>query len=103
MADNYRSANVTDTQGFYEYSLYINEVAGGLFFPIIIFIIWVIVFIATKRFSASQAWTYASFISMILSIILATLDLMTATIMYLFIFMTAVGFVWLKLESSSGR
>lgn len=99
MAENYRTPNISDTQGFYEYSNYINEVAGGIFFPSIIFIIWVIVFIATLRFGGARSWTYASFLSMVLAIMLTVLDLTSATFMYLFIFMTGIGFVWLNLET----
>ena len=96
---NYRTPNVTDTQGIYEYSSYINDVAGGILFPSIIFVIWVIVFIATLRFGGARSWTYASFLCMVLAIMLTVLDLTSATFMYLFIFFTGVGFVWLKLET----
>ena len=101
MTDIYSRPNVTDTQGIYEISSYANTVSGGILFPVIIWLIWILSLIATLRYGPARAFTLASFISAVLSVILAVLDLMSATLMYLFIFFTAVGFVWLKLSTQN--
>jgi hypothetical protein len=53
---------------------------------------------ALKSYSTAKAWTFASFFCSILSIMLAVLDLISPKFMYLPIILTAIGFVWLKLE-----
>ena len=95
---NYTLPTSNDTIGFYEYFSYVNNTADGLFFPIMILVIFTVIFIATKQFSTSKAWTFASFTITMLSIPLAVLDLLASKFMYLSILMLAVGLLWLKLE-----
>lgn len=95
----YTTPTINNTQGFYEFFNFINLSVSGLFFPVLIFVIWIILFLATKQYSTSRAWTYSSFICGLLSIFLAVMDLVAPKIMYLFIIFFAVGLVWLKLEA----
>ena len=88
-----------DTVGLYEFFNFVNLSASGLFFPVMIFVIWIIVFLASKQYSTSRAWTAASFLCGVLSILLATLDLIAPRFMYIFIILFAAGLVWLKLEA----
>ena len=89
-----------ETAGIYEMFKYVTNVATeGLFFLVMIIVIWIIAFLATKQYSNSRAFFFASFFCSILSMILATLDLLAPRFMYLFIIFTAIGFVWLKLET----
>ena len=101
MAQYYGTPTVNDTSGMYEIVSWVNRVpADGLLFPVILFVIWIISFIAMKGYSSARAWTFASFLCTVLSIIMAILDFVSPKIMYLFIFLTLVGFIWLKLEEA---
>lgn len=99
MTQYYSTPTYNDTAGVYEMFHWINaSPSEGLFFPIILFVIWIVSFLALKQYSTARAWTFASFFCSILSIMMAVLDLINSKIMYLCIFLTLVGFVWLKLE-----
>lgn len=98
MPQIYAPPNVTDSEGIFELLRYVNTTADGLLFPMLLFVIFIITFIATKQFASSKAFAYASFITMVLAIPLAVLDLVAPKFMYLFIILTAVGMVWLKLD-----
>jgi len=87
-----------DTRGLYEFFAYTNTVSDGIMFPIIMLVIWIIMFIATKRYSVSRAWTMASFFSFILSVPLMVMGMLAPKFMYLIILLLAVGVVWMKLE-----
>ncbi len=88
-----------DTIGIFEFFNYVNNTGEGFFFPAIIFIVWIISFLGLKQYSASRAWTFASFFCGVLSILLAVLNLISAKIMYIFIVFFAIGLVWLKLDT----
>jgi len=88
-----------DTKGFFEFFSYVNTVAGGLFFPIMLLVIWIIIFIGTKQYSTSKAWTGASLVVSFLSISLVIAELVAPKWMYLSFVLTAVGVLWLKIEN----
>ena len=95
----YDTPTNNDTRGIYEFFNFVNNTADGLFFPIILLVIWVVVFVASKQFTTSRAWTIASFVGAALSIPLVILGLVNPRYMYLLIFLFAIGAVWLKLET----
>ena len=95
---NYPVPTVNDSGGIFEYFNYVNTVSDGFFFLVMVGLIWILVFINSKNFSNSRAFTYASFVSSILAILLALANLIAPMYMYLMIFMFASGLVWLKLE-----
>jgi glycerol-3-phosphate acyltransferase PlsY len=100
VTDYYRQPTGNETSGFYEIFGYVGrEATGGLFWPVMLFAIWIIVFLAVKQYSTSRAWTLASFFCAFLSIPLAVLNYIAPKWMYLSIFLTLIGFVWLKLET----
>ena len=89
-----------ETNGFYELFKYIGVSAtGGLFWPVMLLVIWVVSFMAFKNYSTSRAWTFASFFCSILAIFMSLMDYLAPKWMYFVIFMTLIGFVWLKLEA----
>lgn len=95
----YTEPTGNDTSGIYEFFNYINGTATeGLFFPIIVLVIWIITFLATKQYSTSRAWTVASFLTSFLSVLLAVANLIDPKWMYLSFVFTAIGIIWLKLE-----
>lgn len=96
----YATPTGNQTAGLYEIFRFINNSATqGYFWISMLFVIWITAFIALKQYSSSRAWTFASFMCAILSIFMAIIDYVAPTWMYLFIFLTLIGFVWLKLET----
>jgi len=97
--DYYVQPTGNETNGFYELFGYIGRTTGGLFWPVMLLVLWVVTFLAMKQYSTSRAWTFASFFCSILAIPLAVLDYIAPRFMYLCIILTLIGFVWLKLEA----
>ncbi len=79
-----------------------NEATSGLFFPMMILVIWVIQFIGViaEGRPASRAWVFASFTATILSIILGILAMMAQKWIYLLILMVSIGAFWVRLVSA---
>jgi len=79
-----------------------NDATGGLFFPIMILVIWVTQFISVMAEGrrASNAWIYASFSCTILGIMLGILALMAQKWVYLLVLMVSFGIFWLKLVNT---
>jgi len=94
----YVEPTANDTIGFYEFFNYVNVVADGLFFPLILLVIWVVIFMGTKQYTTSRAFTVASVVSAILSILLVTMQLIAPKWMYLCFVLAGVGILWLKIE-----
>ncbi len=93
-------ANVTDFIGYNEH---LANITDGLFFPIILLVIFIVSFVVVKaQFSASRAFTYASFFGALLSVPLAILGLMSNNYMYLLIVATGVGILWMRAETNPG-
>ena len=98
MVELYAPPNATDSGGFLEISRYVNNAVDGYLFTSMMFVIWIVIFTATKQYSSSKAFTFASFVCMVLSIVLATLNLLSPRLMYLFVVLTAAGALWIKLD-----
>lgn len=102
----YEYPNSTDTQGLFQYFGYINRAADGLFFPVILLVVWFISFISIfsssggNRPAAARGFAFSSFLTSILSIMLAIMGFLAPKFMYLNFILTAVGILWVKLESS---
>ncbi len=94
----YTEPTSNETAGLFEMFKYVNNVADGLFWPSMMLVIWVVIFIGTKQYSSARAFTAASTITGFVSIILAVGDLVAPKWMYLSLLMIAVGVLWLKLE-----
>jgi len=71
-----------------------------LTFPLILLGIWVIAFLATKVYTTSRAFTFASFICFIISMPLAGLGYLSYVYMYMLLLFSAVGVVWVRLGDS---
>lgn len=76
-----------------------NEATGGLFFPIMIMVVWVVQFVSilSEGRRASNAWIYASFTAFILSTILGILALMSSQYVYLLVIMLSFGIFFIKM------
>lgn len=97
----YDLPTANDTSGFYEMFRFVSvDATGGVFFPSMLLVIWVISFLAIKQYSNPKAFTFASFFCTMLGIMMATLNLIEPRWMYLSVVMTMIGFVWLKLDTT---
>ena len=99
----YPVPNATDTRDLLSIFQWIsNSATDGLFFPIMIFVIWTVQFIGVMAEGrpASRAWVFASFTATILSIILGILAMMAQKWVYLLVLFVSIGIFWLKLASS---
>jgi len=105
MTDWFAEPNQTDMIGIFELFRYINNSVEGLFFPVMLLVIWIVSFIALlfsgsiERPSAAKAWTFASFFVTILSMPLVILGLVAQRYMYISIILLGIGALWLILES----
>jgi hypothetical protein len=85
------------------YFSYITQDAiAPLFFPLILFAIWIITFVSTKSYSSSRAWTFASFLTFILSLPLAIMGWCAPRYCYLTLVLLAIGIAWIRLGDSNG-
>ena len=82
-----------------------NSLTGGLFFPIIILVIWVVQFIGVlaEGRPASRAWVYSGFVATILSILLGLLALIEQKWIYLAVILVSLGAFWVRLSSARER
>ncbi len=95
--------NATDTRDFLSVFQWISDSATqGLFFPIVIFVIWIVQFIGvlSEGRPGSRAFLFASFTATILSIVLGILAMMAQKWIYLLILMASLGAFWVKLASA---
>lgn len=106
MTDWYIEPTANDTAGIYEFFRYVNNVSSGLFFPVILLVVWIISFItmlfsgSADRPSASKAWVFSSFLTMVLAIPLTVMDLVASKYMYMTILFLGIGVLWLILENA---
>ena len=99
----YPVPNINDTKDLLTIFQFINNSAtGGLFFPLMIVVIWVIQFVGilSQGRDSSRAFTFASFTASILSIILGLLAMMEQKWIYLLVIMVSLGAFWIKLASA---
>lgn len=97
----YPVANATDTRDLLSIFQFVsNDLTGGLFFPIMILVIWIVQFISVlaEGRQASRAWIFASFTATILSIMLGILALIEQKWIYLLIILGSLGAFWIKLS-----
>jgi len=97
--DIYPTMNITDEGGLLDIFQYVNGVADGLFFPIMVGVMFFISFIIGIRTTTpARSLTFSCFICMVSTMILSVLELVAPKIMYLFILGFAVGLWWVKQE-----
>ncbi len=98
----YPVPDVEDTRDLLSIFQFVSELTGGLFWPIMVLVIWVVQFIGIlangKR--ASKAWVTASFTATILSILLGLLALIEQKWIYLLVISVSLGAFWIKLATA---
>lgn len=103
----YSYPNSSDTLGIAELFGYVNTSADGMFFPVILLVLWVVSFIiifssgGLNRPAAARGFTFASFLCSVLGIPLSILGFLAPKFMYLPFILFAAGLLWLRLEQPS--
>lgn len=79
-----------------------NTATGGIFFPIILLVIWTVTFVGSisEGRQVSRGWIWSNFVCSILSIILGLLGFLQPAYIYFFIIMLGFGLIWFKLSNS---
>lgn len=96
----YQYPNSTDSQGIYELFAYINTQSDGIFFPVMLLVIDIIVLVTLlSKTSPAKAFTFAAFMSTIIGMIMAVLDLLSPTYMYLSLVVLGISVFWMSLEN----
>lgn len=102
-ATYFPTPEISDTRDLLSIFQWIStEATSGLFFILMIAVIWVIQFVGVISESrpASRAFLFASFTATILSVILGILALVAQQYIYLLILMVSLGVFWTKLSSA---
>tara|TARA_R100001530_G_scaffold112862_2_gene79854 strand:+ start:14174 stop:14500 length:327 start_codon:yes stop_codon:yes gene_type:complete len=102
-ASYYPIPNINNTRDLLSIFQFVsNDLTGGLFFPLMILVIWVVQFIGVlaEGRPASRAWVFASFSATILSIMLGLLALIEQKWIYLLIIGVSLGAFWIKLSTA---
>lgn len=98
MAYSPPSNNITSSFDFFNW---INVSVGSWFFPGLIIATYFVILIRMMYNSpTSQAFASASFICMILSVLLRVTGLVSNSFMIIFIILTAIGAVWMHQENA---
>lgn len=91
----YAMPNVTATDGLLGWMSYINNVADGFFFPMIMMVVLtVLTIIFMNREPFYKATMYSSFVCFVLSGILAVLDLIAPSFVYTMIIILGISVAW---------
>jgi len=99
MAFSPPAGNITSGVDFFSW---INTTIDGWFFAGMLIAVYFVLFIKMlyNTDKVAQAFTSASFVCMILAILLRVIDLVSNVFMVIFIILTAVGSVWIQQEDS---
>lgn len=100
--DIYAMPNITNEDGIFGMFQYVSAVSNHLFFNVFLWVIFLITWMVAGRatMSFSKGLTFAGFIGMISSMILAVLGFVGSKTMYLMIIIMVVGAIWNHLENS---
>ena len=99
MAISPPSGNITTGADFFTW---INNSISGWFFPGVVIAAYFVLFIRMlySTNNISHAFASASFICMILAILLRVADLVNTAFMVIFIILAAIGTVWMHSENA---
>ena len=93
------AGNITDTVGIFQW---INTVTENWFFPGLIFSVYIIILVKLM-FSTDdkgKSFAAASFVCMIISVLMRVANLVDTSFMIIFIILTAVSAVWMMVDNS---
>ena len=95
------TGNITSTVDMFTW---VNGSVYNLFFPLIVFGIFVIMVVKLMLNSGEvgRSFAAASFICMIITILLRVANLINSGFMYIFIVLTAISVIWMHVENTRG-
>ncbi len=96
----------TDFRDLFTIFKFVNDSASeGLFFPIILLVIWAVAFIGAiaEGRKANRAFIFASFIGAILGILLVLMGFLNKGYVFMLILFIAFGTLWAKLTSRTAN
>ena len=101
--DLYPVMNRTNSGDILQLFHYVNTLTDGLFFPVMLLVVWTIQFIGmiSQGQGASKAWIYAGFTSSVLAIMLGILAFVSQKWVYLIIISVSLGAFWFKVVNTS--
>ena len=104
MVAPYPTLGQNDSENIYTIFKFVNNGVSGTFMPLLLLAIWIIAFIGSlsEGRQSSRAWVFASFVSSIIAIFLATLGLLSTQFMYFAFILTGIGIIWNYLGNSPG-
>ena len=86
--------------GLFDYFSWVQDVSGGFFFPLVLFALFIIMFIAIKgTYTSSRAFVTSSFICTVLAIMMGILGFVAQWIIYAFVILTAIGAIWAYVDN----
>ncbi len=90
--------NVSNYQELMQYN---NTITNNMFGPVLLLIIFMVCFIATKgnRYSTGTAFTFASFTTMISSTMLAIIGIVSSEIILFLIIIVAISLFFLQKDN----
>ncbi len=98
--------NSTDFENLFTIFRFVNNSASeGLFFPIMLLVVWAIAFIGSiaEGRPANRAFIFSSFVGTILGILLTLMGFLNKGYIYLLILFMAFGVLWAKLTSKTAN
>ena len=96
MAYHFPTGNLTNASNIVEIADYANDVTSGLFFPLMLFGVWIILFVAMLRWGERQAFTASSFSTALIAILLAAVELVNPVMILAPMGMTVFGILIMK-------
>ena len=97
----YPTPTNNDTKGLSTLMKFVNDGTGGLLAPLLIFALWIIIFVITIKEGTARSWIIASFVTAIISIPMAILNILSPHYMYITFILLAIGLVWVSLDKNS--
>lgn len=96
----YKLPTEQNMTGLFDYFNWVQDVSNGFFFPMILFSLFIIIFIAIKgTYTSSRAFVTSSFICTILAIMMGILGFLAQWAIYAFVILTAIGAIWAYIEN----
>lgn len=90
----------TTMTGIYGLATWVNTVTGGWFWSLILLALFAILFFSFKSYQTSRAFAGASFITMVVGILMGAIGLIPVKIIILCIILGAFGIVALRTSNS---
>lgn len=98
----YTLPTVNDMTDLAKMWAYVNNQSGGVFTPLMVLVLFVVLFVGGLMAGAraSRVWTFASFLSTVIIVVFAVMNLINKNYIYLGILFIGLGIIWIKLQDT---